>query len=69
MTRKTPRVQPSGSGRCPTCGAPTVRATRPFCSPRCRDLDLSRWLDGDYSIPVVELNDGERLRPRDEDER
>ena len=38
-------------GRCPICGAPTDTAYRPFCSSRCRDVDLSRWLRGGYAIP------------------
>lgn len=39
---------------CPICKAPTVdvdRAVRPFCSQRCKLLDLDRWLSGDYRIP------------------
>ncbi|MGC6501032.1 MAG: DNA gyrase inhibitor YacG [Henriciella sp.] len=37
---------------CPICEKP-VRQTafRPFCSKRCADLDLSRWLKGSYAIP------------------
>ena len=38
-------------GRCPICKAPTEMAYRPFCSARCRDVDLSRWLKGGYAIP------------------
>lgn len=40
---------------CPTCKVPASvdrsNAFRPFCSERCRDLDLAGWLDGDYRIP------------------
>ena len=36
---------------CPICGEPAVHATRPFCSSRCRDVDLNRWLKGSYVIP------------------
>jgi hypothetical protein len=36
-----------------------VRAYRPFCSRRCRDLDLARWLDGSYAVPVVEEDGAE----------
>jgi endogenous inhibitor of DNA gyrase (YacG/DUF329 family) len=43
---------------CPTCGKPSVRAYRPFCSKRCADVDLQRWLTGRYAIPVVEDEDG-----------
>jgi hypothetical protein len=37
--------------RCPICGKPASEATRPFCSPRCRDVDLNRWLSGTYVVP------------------
>jgi uncharacterized protein len=37
---------------CPICGKPSVAASRPFCSDRCRDVDLNRWLSGSYAIPV-----------------
>jgi endogenous inhibitor of DNA gyrase (YacG/DUF329 family) len=43
--------------KCPICGAPTDPATRPFCSRRCADVDLHRWLSGRYAIPVVEYDD------------
>ena len=36
---------------CPECGKPASPATAPFCSPRCRDVDLNRWLSGRYVIP------------------
>jgi uncharacterized protein len=45
--------------RCPSCGEPTVMRYRPFCSGRCRDLDLGRWLDGSYAVPAVEVDDDE----------
>ncbi len=45
-----PFKPPRGAGRCPTCGKPTQANTRPFCSRRCADLDLGRWLDGSYRI-------------------
>ena len=40
--------------KCPICGRPTVAAFRPFCSRRCADLDLQRWLSGRYVIPAVD---------------
>jgi endogenous inhibitor of DNA gyrase (YacG/DUF329 family) len=48
-------------GRCPICGRPPSPETRPFCSPRCRDVDLNRWLTGSYVIPGREddVEDGE----------
>jgi hypothetical protein len=35
---------------CPICGKPADPAFRPFCSARCADVDLNRWLSGVYSI-------------------
>ena len=47
-------------GKCPICGAPTEQQYRPFCSRRCADVDLSRWLRGTYAIPdEAEDEDGE----------
>ncbi|WP_205961690.1 DNA gyrase inhibitor YacG [Pararhodobacter oceanensis] len=37
--------------RCPNCGKAAVDAHKPFCSKRCADVDLARWLRGDYVIP------------------
>ncbi|HVW54943.1 MAG TPA: DNA gyrase inhibitor YacG [Rhizobiaceae bacterium] len=39
---------------CPECGRPSTRDSYPFCSPRCKDLDLNRWLSGRYVIPATE---------------
>jgi len=39
---------------CPECGKPSARETYPFCSPRCKDVDLNRWLSGSYVIPATE---------------
>jgi hypothetical protein len=41
---------PQAAGTCPICGAPTEAQYRPFCSKRCADVDLSRWLRGAYAI-------------------
>jgi hypothetical protein len=35
---------------CPICGKPATELFRPFCSSRCADVDLNRWLTGAYSI-------------------
>jgi len=37
---------------CPICGKPAVEKYRPFCSKRCADIDLNRWLSGSYVIPA-----------------
>lgn len=36
---------------CAVCGKPQEAAFRPFCSKRCADIDLGRWLKGGYAIP------------------
>lgn len=40
-----------GGRRCPICGKPSSPAVRPFCSKRCADIDLHRWLGGVYAVP------------------
>jgi endogenous inhibitor of DNA gyrase (YacG/DUF329 family) len=45
------------SKTCPICGKPTVERFRPFCSGRCKDVDLNRWLSGHYAIPAAESED------------
>jgi uncharacterized protein len=45
----------SKASRCPICGKPTSQDHRPFCSRRCADIDLGRWLKGGYAVP------GERM--------
>jgi endogenous inhibitor of DNA gyrase (YacG/DUF329 family) len=47
-------------GKCPICGkafeAPSLEAwpSFPFCTERCRLIDLGRWIDGSYTIPGAE---------------
>lgn len=47
---------------CPQCGTPAATRReankwRPFCSERCRNLDLAAWLDGDYAIPGEKVDE------------
>jgi endogenous inhibitor of DNA gyrase (YacG/DUF329 family) len=62
MPAKPPEDAGSGEGTkgpqkpCPECGKPANTATAPFCSPRCRDVDLNRWLSGRYVIPGKETD-------------
>jgi uncharacterized protein len=44
---------------CPICGKPTAADYRPFCSRRCADIDLGRWLTESYRIPADEGEDDE----------
>ena len=56
------KVVPFRAARsCPICSKPAARATYPFCSVRCADIDLNRWLSGAYAIP------GSNEPPADDD--
>jgi endogenous inhibitor of DNA gyrase (YacG/DUF329 family) len=57
----------SGEKTCPTCGKPKAAKYMPFCSKRCADVDLSRWLGGVYRIPTDEAPDGGGLAPGEEE--
>jgi len=52
--------------KCPICGKPAVEATRPFCSERCRKIDLDRWRTETYRVPVVEADDDDAPAPTDQ---
>lgn len=45
--------------KCPICGRPTDEKLKPFCSKRCADVDLNRWLTGRYVIPARDDEPGE----------
>ncbi len=49
---------------CPVCQRPTEPRYRPFCSRRCADVDLARWLGGRYAIPAEPIGDGDDPPPR-----
>jgi endogenous inhibitor of DNA gyrase (YacG/DUF329 family) len=44
----------STAKKCTMCSKPVVEAYHPFCSKRCADLDLGKWLNGYYAIPSEE---------------
>jgi uncharacterized protein len=48
------------SKRCPICKKPTDDRFRPFCSKRCADVDLNRWLSGVYAIPAAADEDEDK---------
>jgi endogenous inhibitor of DNA gyrase (YacG/DUF329 family) len=48
---------------CPICGKPAGTEFRPFCSSRCRLIDLGRWIDGTYRVPTLEGPDDEAPSP------
>lgn len=43
---------------CPICSEDSQPAFRPFCSKRCADIDLGRWMTGAYSVPSEEVAEG-----------
>ena len=45
--------------QCPICGAACAPRWRPFCSRRCADVDLGRWLKEAYRIPSAEAADAD----------
>jgi len=47
----TPRV-----AKCSICGKPADPKFRPFCSRRCADIDLGRWLNDSYVVPGDGIN-------------
>ena len=54
MPAEPPKDAAPGKGaakKCPICGKPANEASKPFCSERCRDVDLNRWLSGSYVVP------------------
>jgi endogenous inhibitor of DNA gyrase (YacG/DUF329 family) len=58
MTRPsdTPADRTLRRVRCPSCGAQTVYAPtqphRPFCSERCRKMDLGAWASENFRVPT-----------------
>jgi uncharacterized protein len=60
-------VDASTRQACPICGKPAEERYRPFCSRRCADVDLNRWLSGVYAVPGTPSEDEDEL-PRAPDE-
>ena len=50
---------------CPICQRPQDPDYRPFCSRRCADVDLGRWLRGSYVIPTDEAEEDPPTTPED----
>ncbi|MEN3793864.1 DNA gyrase inhibitor YacG [Fulvimarina sp. MAC3] len=60
MTDTTSKVTPLRRKRkCPECGRESSRELFPFCSERCKAVDLNRWLAGSYVIPGPAVSAGE----------
>jgi endogenous inhibitor of DNA gyrase (YacG/DUF329 family) len=58
----------SKAKRCPICGRPEVTEHAPFCSPRCKDRDLLKWLGEGYRIPGPPADESLPLGRVDSDE-
>lgn len=52
-------VRPLPARPCAICGKPATQQFHPFCSGRCADIDLNRWLSGSYVIPAEPVEDDE----------
>jgi endogenous inhibitor of DNA gyrase (YacG/DUF329 family) len=65
MNRPTDKPAPAlravrTTPKCPVCSKPEDGKYRPFCSKRCADIDLGRWLKESYRVPTEEtLEEGE----------
>jgi uncharacterized protein len=55
------------SAACPVCGKPAAAGFRPFCSDRCRMVDLNRWLSEAYRIPASEPDQNGENQSESED--
>jgi uncharacterized protein len=62
-----PPENPPPAASCPICGKPLDSRYAPFCSKRCADRDLHRWLGGQYAIPG-EPAGNDQAPPSDRDE-
>ena len=49
--------EPASLRPCPICSKPAEEKWKPFCSKRCADVDLGRWLTGRYAVPATEDDD------------
>lgn len=53
---------------CPNCGKPATDGFQPFCSRRCRMVDLGRWFGGTYVIPGAPAGPAEKDDDSDDDD-
>lgn len=69
MAPEEPAKPAAPAGKpCPICGKPAVQRFKPFCSARCADIDLGRWLKGSYVIPGEPVEDIADPAPRGREE-
>jgi len=58
-----PQGSAKGGPKCAICGKPVVAEFRPFCSARCKQVDLNRWLSETYRVPARVVDDEDEDRP------
>ena len=58
---------PELEAKCPICGKPAIFPYKPFCSKRCADIDLNRWLTGVYVVESDEEEETEQKSEKDMD--
>ena len=51
MPEKEKKMKSNNGSLCPVCNKPTNKKHRPFCSSRCKLIDLGNWVDGSYRLP------------------
>ena len=52
---------------CPICGEVTIHTFRPFCSKRCADIDLAKWLNGSYALPGSQREEAPMTNPSNDE--
>ena len=55
--KDTTDAKGSSGTRCPQCGGQAIKPHTPFCSRRCAQLDLGKWLNEDYRVPADDVMD------------
>ena len=68
MTQTAQKNAPKSEPACPVCKKPATADFRPFCSKRCKDVDLHRWLAGVYRIETNEAPSSDEIPPEPEPE-
>jgi endogenous inhibitor of DNA gyrase (YacG/DUF329 family) len=58
----------AGDPKCPICGKPVEAEYRPFCSARCKQIDLNRWFTESYRVPARVVDDEEEDVPARSDQ-
>ena len=48
-------MKSASTSKCPVCNKITDQKYRPFCSSRCKLIDLGNWIDGSYRLPTEDV--------------